>query len=175
MKTCVRRVSSFNFMNMYVNTRRILVRIVRTVPCKIKSFRRARRDARLVNCKISQITRRASLQSGPGYKLQSWNKAKKLSFSYDALNTFKNEKEFKGGIITCTQRAGILVGRKMVVCFLFCFVCLFVLLQLCPIWLLAWSTHRAEKDAFKEKIILCTVWELLNPYIRYPDSADLLD
>ena len=25
------------------------------------------------------------------------------------------------------------------------------------------SPHRAEKDAFKEKIIPCTVWELLNP------------
>ena len=37
----------------------------------------------------------------------------------------KNKKEFnfKGGIIACTQRAGILVGRKKVVC---CFVCFVV-------------------------------------------------
>ena len=65
-------------------------------------------------------------------------------------------------------------GRKMVVC---CFV-VCCLLQLCPIlayFFLNWSTHRAKKDASKEKIIRCTVWELLIPYIRYPDSADLLN
>ena len=52
----------------------------------------------------------------------------------------------------------------MVVCCLF--VVVVCLLQLCPIlgyFFLIEAFYRAEKDAFKEKIILCTVWELLNP------------
>ena len=72
-------------------------------------------------------------------------------------------------------------GRKMVVYCLFClfflfFFCLFVA-TLSDFDLLKknWSTHRAEKDAYsyKEKIILCAVWELLNP--KVPRSADKLD
>ena len=57
-------------------------------------------------------------------------------------------------------------GRKNVRLF-FCFV-LFVLLQLYPIlayFFKNWSTHRAEEDAHKETIILCTVWEFLNPKV----------
>ena len=49
---------------------------------------------------------------------------------------------------------------------LFVVCCCCRLLQLCPIlayFFFNWSTHRAEKDAFKEKIIWFTVWELLNP------------
>ena len=46
---------------------------------------------------------------------------------------------------------------------LFCFVvcCNFVRFWLT--FFFNWSFRRAEKDAFKEKIIPCTVWELLNP------------
>ena len=58
----------------------------------------------------------------------------------------------------------LFLAEKMVVCCLF--VVVVCLLQLCPIlayFFLNWSFHRAEKDAFKEKIIPCTVWELLNP------------
>ena len=58
----------------------------------------------------------------------------------------------------------LFLAEKMVVCF---FVSLFVsLLQLSPIlayFFFNWSTHRVEKGALKEKIIWCTVWELLNP------------
>ena len=56
-------------------------------------------------------------------------------------------------------------GRKNGRLLLFVVVCC-CLLQICPIlayFFLNRSFHRAEKDAFKEKIIPCTVWELLNP------------
>ena len=60
----------------------------------------------------------------------------------------------------------LFLAEKMVVCC--CCCCLFVcLLQLCPILAFGFFKiealiNRAEKDAFKEKIITCTVWELLN-------------
>ena len=61
----------------------------------------------------------------------------------------------------------LFLAEKMVVCFVLvvCFVCLFVAIP-CPIlvyFFLNWRTHRAEKDAFKEKMILFTAWELPNP------------
>ena len=31
------------------------------------------------------------------------------------------------------------------------------------LFFLSWSCHQAEKDAFKEKVIRCTAWKLLNP------------
>ena len=40
--------------------------------------------------------------------------------------------------------------------------------------LVDWSTHRPDKDAFKEKMIRCTAWELPKP-LKYSYSADLLD
>ena len=55
----------------------------------------------------------------------------------------------------------LFLAEKMVVCCLFVVVCLFVAI-FCPI-LAYFFLNRAEKDAFKEKIIACTVWELLNP------------
>ena len=56
-------------------------------------------------------------------------------------------------------------------------VCLFVLLQLCLIlaYFFNWSPHRAEKDAFKEKIIRCTAWDRIAQPLKYSYSADLLD
>ena len=59
----------------------------------------------------------------------------------------------------------LILAEKMVVCcfvvvLLFMFRCL---LQLCPIlayfFLIEALNHRAEKNALKEKIIRCTVWE----------------
>ena len=44
---------------------------------------------------------------------------------------------------------------------LFCFVCCNTLFDFSLLFFNL-STHRAEKDAFKEKIIRYTVWELLN-------------
>ena len=58
----------------------------------------------------------------------------------------------------------LFLAEKMVVCcllLLLLFVAIF-----CPIlayFFFNWSLCQAEKDAFKEKIIPCTVWELLNP------------
>ena len=89
-------------MRLRVSTRLKLETIITTmlaVPCKMKSFRRAQRAS-------GHLSNHATREAGPGYKLRSLNKAKKVSFSC----TFKNiEKEFKGGIIACTQRAGFLV------------------------------------------------------------------
>ena len=59
----------------------------------------------------------------------------------------------------------LFLAEKMVVC-----CCLLLLFVVCcnfvRFWLtffFNWSFRQAEKDAFKEKIIPCTVWELLNP------------
>ena len=50
--------------------------------------------------------------------------------------------------------------------FVVLFCCFVVCCNFVRFWLTSffnWSICRAEKDAFKEKIIPCTVWELLNP------------
>ena len=39
------------------------------------------------------------------------------------------------------------------------------------LFLLIEVVHRAEKDAYKETIIRCTVLRIAQP-LRYPDSAD---
>ena len=66
----------------------------------------------------------------------------------------------------------LFLAEKMVVCccLLLLLLLLFVVVVCCNLvrfWLtffINWRTYRAEKDAFiKEKIIPCTVWELLNP------------
>ena len=63
----------------------------------------------------------------------------------------------------------LFLAEKIVVCcclLLFVVVVVVVCCNFVRFWLtffLNWSTHRAEKDASKEKIIRCTVWELLNP------------
>ena len=76
----------------------------------MKSFRRTRRDARLVNCQISQITQRPSLGLDTIFDREI-----KQKIIFFVQCTFKNEKELKGGIIACTQRAGILVHMKKLI------------------------------------------------------------
>ena len=98
-------------MRLRVSTRLKLetIILITTMLCHAKlkvSDHSDARNARLVICpicQISQITRRASLGLATNFDHEM--KQKKVSF----LCTFKNEKEFKGGIIACTQRAGILV------------------------------------------------------------------
>ena len=50
------------------------------VPCKMKSFRPFRRAQR-ASGHLSNQSNHATRESGPGYKLRSWNEAKKSIFS----------------------------------------------------------------------------------------------
>ena len=59
-----------------------------------------------------------------------------------------------------------------------CFVVLFCLLQLCPIlayFFLIEALIELRKMLLRKKLfdVRLSVWELLNPALRYPDSADL--
>ena len=54
----------------------------------------------------------------------------------------------------------LFLAEKMVVC---CCLLLLLLLLLFVATLSDFGFRRAEKDAFKDKIIPCTDWELLNP------------
>ena len=54
-------------------------------------------------------------------------------------------------------------GRLLLLLFVVCCLLLQFFVRFWLTFFLNWSSRQAEKDAFKEKIIPCTVWELLNP------------
>ena len=69
----------------------------------------------------------------------------------------------------------LFLAEKMVVCCCLLLLLLFVaiLSDFGLLFFLIEALIELRKMLLRKKIIRCTVWELLNPYIRYPDSADL--